>query len=65
MHADHTHGTQQAIDLTAPAGVGPLWGMASNDLNATLLSWPADHQLAEHVNGDLDVFVVVLAEGRP
>jgi len=53
--------TQQAVDLMAGAGVGPLWGMASSDLNATLLEWPAGHELAEHVNADLDVFVVVLA----
>jgi quercetin dioxygenase-like cupin family protein len=49
------------IDLTAATGVGPLWGMASDDLNATLLAWPAGHVVAEHVNDDLDVLVVLLA----
>ncbi len=42
------------------SGTGPLWGMASADLNATLLSWPADHEVAEHVNAELDVLIVVL-----
>jgi len=37
--------------------------MASADLNATLLAWPPGHQVAEHVNGELDVLLVVL-EGR-
>lgn len=49
------------IDLLATPGTGPLWGMASTDLNATLLSWPPGHELHEHVNAELDVLVVVLA----
>lgn len=61
MAHDDTHSTQRTIDLLAGAGVGPLWGMASNDLNATLLEWPPGHEVTEHVNTDLDVFVVVLA----
>ena len=35
--------------MTAAAG-GPLWGAASDDLNATLLEWPAGKGPAEHVN---------------
>lgn len=61
MDHDDTHGTQQLVDLMAGAGIGPLWGMASADLNATLLAWPAGHEVAEHVNAELDVFVVGLA----
>jgi quercetin dioxygenase-like cupin family protein len=34
--------------------------MASADLNATLLSWPPEHEVAEHVNAELDVLIVVL-----
>ena len=49
------------VDLLGLSGKGPLWGMASTDLNATLLAWPAGHAVAEHVNGELDVLVVVLA----
>jgi uncharacterized cupin superfamily protein len=52
--------TDAPVDLLALAGIGPLWGLASTDLNATLLSWPAGHELAEHVNAELDVLVVVL-----
>lgn len=61
MQRDDTHGTQQAIDLTAGAGIGPLWGMASDDLNATLLAWGPAHEIAEHTNADLDVLIVALA----
>jgi mannose-6-phosphate isomerase-like protein (cupin superfamily) len=59
--ADRTHGTGEPVDLLAASGSGPLWGMASADLNATLLAWPAGHALAEHVNAELDVLVVVVA----
>jgi mannose-6-phosphate isomerase-like protein (cupin superfamily) len=51
---------QGAVDLLASSGTGPLWGMASADLNATLLAWPPGHEVAEHVNGELDVLVIVL-----
>ncbi|MDQ3849512.1 MAG: cupin domain-containing protein [Actinomycetota bacterium] len=61
MAPDDPHGIPRPIDLGAGTGIGPLWGMASDDLNATLLAWPAAHQVAEHVNAELDVFVVVLA----
>jgi quercetin dioxygenase-like cupin family protein len=48
------------VNLLARAGTGPVWGLASSDLNATLLSWPPDHELAEHANTELDVLVIVL-----
>ncbi len=51
------------VELLSGSGKGPLWGMASTDLNATLLQWPAGHVVAEHVNDELDVLVVVL-DGR-
>ncbi len=35
--------------------------MASEDLNATLLSWPPGSDVAEHVNSERDVLIVVLA----
>lgn len=47
----------------AGTGIGPLWGMASDDLNATLLVWPPGHEVAEHVNAELDVLVVVIDTG--
>ena len=52
--------TGAPVDLLAASGVGPLWGMASADLNATLLSWPPGHEVVEHVNAELDVLVIVL-----
>jgi uncharacterized cupin superfamily protein len=48
------------VDLLRSSGIGPLWGMASTDLNATLLAWPPGHEVAEHVNEELDVLVIVL-----
>ena len=49
------------VDLTAASGdAGPLWGMQSDDLNATLLAWPGGGGVAEHVNDQLDVLMVVL-----
>jgi quercetin dioxygenase-like cupin family protein len=37
--------------------------MASSDLNATLLVWPPDYELAEHQNTELDVLLIVLDGG--
>lgn len=51
--------TGPPVDLSRPVGHGPIWGMASDDLNATLLSWPAGAGVAEHVNKDRDVLLVV------
>jgi len=52
-----------AVDLLARSGTGPLWGLASTDLNATLLAWPPGAGVDEHVNPELDVLVIVL-DGR-
>jgi mannose-6-phosphate isomerase-like protein (cupin superfamily) len=60
---DDRHGVEGVVDLMGGAGAGPLWGMASADLNATLLSWPAGHELAEHVNAELDVLMIVMSGG--
>jgi quercetin dioxygenase-like cupin family protein len=48
------------VDLLSADGIGPVWGMASSDLNATLLVWPAGHELAEHTNDERDVLLIVL-----
>jgi quercetin dioxygenase-like cupin family protein len=40
---------------------GPVWGAASDDLNATLLEWPAGGGPAEHVNDARDVLYVVVS----
>jgi quercetin dioxygenase-like cupin family protein len=39
---------------------GPVWGAESDDLNATMLVWPAGEGPAEHVNDSRDVLYVVL-----
>ncbi len=50
-----------SIDLDRPVtGPGPQWGMQSEDLNATLLAWPAGRGVAEHRNDERDVLLVVL-----
>ena len=51
----------QHVDLSRLSGEGPLWGTASEDLNATVLSWPAGEEVAEHVNRERDVLIVVIA----
>jgi quercetin dioxygenase-like cupin family protein len=51
----------EPVDLAALSGTGPLWGTATEDLNATLLAWPPGHVLAEHVNRERDVLLVVVA----
>jgi quercetin dioxygenase-like cupin family protein len=45
----------------APKNSGPVWGTASEELNATLLYWRAGEGPPEHVNDERDVLVVVLA----
>jgi mannose-6-phosphate isomerase-like protein (cupin superfamily) len=54
---------RDAVNLMGYAGTGPLWGLASTDLNATLLSWPPDHELAADTNSELDVLLIVLEGG--
>jgi uncharacterized cupin superfamily protein len=56
---DDVRGVGVAVDLGG-SGEGPVWGMASDDLNATLLVWPAGHEVAAHVNAELDVLIAVL-----
>ena len=51
------------VDLLVPTGTGPLWGMASAELNATLLAWPPGHEVVEDAASVLDVLVIVLEGG--
>ena len=48
------------VDLLGPSGRGPVWGTATEDLNATLLAWTAGEGPPEHVNGERDVLIVIL-----
>jgi mannose-6-phosphate isomerase-like protein (cupin superfamily) len=48
-----------------PAGLvdakgGPVWGLASDDLNATLLAWTGGAGPGEHTNDERDVLVFVV-----
>ena len=43
----------------ARARGGPVWGQASDDLNATLLAWGPGGGPAEHINDERDVLVFV------
>ncbi len=58
----HTYPMSDVVDLLARAagGVGPGWGAETEDLNCTLLRWKAGHQIAPHVNQEVDVIMVVL-----
>jgi quercetin dioxygenase-like cupin family protein len=44
-----------------PEASGPVWGTASEELNATVLAWRAGEGPPAHVNEERDVLVVVLA----
>ena len=46
--------------MATPMGGGPVWGDASDDLNATLLEWSAGTGPPEHVNDERDVLVFVV-----
>lgn len=39
---------------------GPLWGLASEDLNATLLAWRSGRGTDEQVNSERDVLIFVV-----
>ena len=45
--------------LPQRAANGPVWGIASDDLNATLLAWDAGGGPGEHVNTERDVLIFV------
>ena len=49
------------VHLLERQGRVPVWGTESDDLNATLLAWPAGEANPEHVNAERDVLLVVLA----
>jgi quercetin dioxygenase-like cupin family protein len=51
------------VDLLRAQGIGPVWGIASQDLNATLLVWPPGRGLPEHANTERDVLLIVFEGG--
>lgn len=50
----------ELVDLGTAAGRGPVWGVATEDLNATLLCWDPGDGVPEHINADRDVLIVVI-----
>jgi quercetin dioxygenase-like cupin family protein len=46
--------------MESPGRGGPVWGTASEELNATLLAWPPGGGPSEHVNAERDVALVVV-----
>jgi quercetin dioxygenase-like cupin family protein len=56
-------GSPTAVASLVPTvpGSGPRWGMQSEELNATLLTWPPGHEIAAHVNDEREVMLIVLA----
>lgn len=57
--------TDSLADLSFLAEVaalfGPQWGIETEDLNATLLSWTQGQGIQEHVNDEVDVLVLVVS----
>ena len=57
--------SEEALGALAHAAAqesnGPIWGTASEELNATLLSWRPGAGPQEHINHERDVLVVILA----
>ncbi len=46
--------------MTTPTAGGPVWGDASDDLNATLLEWRSGAGPPEHTNDERDVLICVV-----
>ncbi len=59
------HGaTPTVVDLArflAEAGDGPLWTLASEDLNVNLVRFDGGRGVPEHVNAEVDVLLVGVA----
>jgi quercetin dioxygenase-like cupin family protein len=50
----------EIFDVAAAGTRGPVWGLKSDDLNATLLAWPPGDGTPEHANDERDVLVLVV-----
>ncbi len=50
------------LDL-AGGGRAVLWGLETPDLDVNLVTWPAGDGVAEHVNDQVDVLLVVVDGG--
>src|SRR5688572_21438443 len=62
-------GDTSCVDIAAVAKAnglqGALWSRETTDLDVNVVAFPAGSGVAEHVNAEVDVLVVVIAgEGR-
>ena len=60
-HPHHNELIDTSALLAAAAHYGPLWSIASAQLNANLLRLSTGQSIPAHVNGAVDVLLVVLA----
>ena len=62
--AEHVPATAAVADTPLDMeGRGTLWSIASDDLNANVLAWPAGGGVPEHTNDERDVLLVIVAGG--
>jgi len=62
--AEHVPATAGVADTPLDMeGRGTLWSIASDDLNANVLAWPAGGGVPEHTNDERDVLLVIVAGG--
>ena len=52
--------TCDSISLSQHGLTGPIWGTETEDLDCTVLQWPVGHEIARHVNEEVDVVMTVL-----
>lgn len=55
-----THEAGRPLDLRSGVGRAVLWGLATEDLNVNLVTWPAGDGVASHTNSEVDVLIVVI-----
>ena len=51
----------ELIDALAGLGAGAILGRETEDLDVTLLAWPAGRSMPPHVNAEVDVVSIVLS----
>jgi quercetin dioxygenase-like cupin family protein len=57
----HDLATLAAASTSATAATGPIWSLASADLNLNLLHFTAGDGVPDHVNAEVDVAGLVIA----
>ena len=52
--------TCDSVSLSKEGRTGPIWATETEDLDCTLLQWNEGHEIASHVNDEVDVVMTVL-----